>query len=188
MTVAVVSAMSESGGMINSANILGGEGIIEDEETRTLAEVGFGQINVVDLFQMRQYVLHTIKYGSELVRPIADDLGSHIYQVKAHVGDVYYLGLLITPYADVNLTSYQEFVDLTCKYYAGSYRRSEAQKTAGVIDVSTDYEGADQTAKDMLALQHHLVFERREMRGGVETLRKPVSMFAVILSDIEIMQ
>ncbi|MEM2141699.1 MAG: hypothetical protein QXQ81_00360, partial [Candidatus Thorarchaeota archaeon] len=153
----------------------------------TLAEVGFGQINIVDLFQMRQYVLHTIKYGSELVRPVAEHLGSYIYQVKAHVGDVYYLGLLITPYSDVNLTAYQQFVDLTCKYYAGSYRRSLAQKTSGTVDIAADYEGADQTARDMLTLQHHLLFERREMRGGVETIRKPVRMFAVVLSDIEIM-
>ncbi len=178
--------MSAAGGMINSANILGGEGIVENEESRTLAEVGFGQINVVDLFQMRQYVLHTIKYGSELVKPVSDDLGSYIYQVKAHSGDVYYLGLLITPYSDINLTTYEEYVDLTCKYFAGSYRRSEAQKSTSGIDLASDYEGADQTAKDMLSLQHHLLFERREMRGGVESLRKPVNLFMVLLSEIEI--
>ncbi|MBD3406629.1 MAG: hypothetical protein GF411_10985 [Candidatus Lokiarchaeota archaeon] len=188
MTIAVISAMSETGGMINSANILGGEGIIEDERSRTLAEVGFGQLNIIDLFQMRQYVLHTIKYGSELVNPVSGELGSYIYQVKSHAGNVYYLGLLITPYADVNLTDYTNYIDLTCKYYSGSYRRAQAMRSSELIDVSADYEDVDQVAQHMLALQHHLIFERRELRGGVESIRKPTSINAVLLTELEIVE
>ncbi len=186
ITIAVLSAMSESGGMINSANILGGEGIIEDEETRSLAEVGFGQINIVDLFEMRQYVLHTIKYGSELVHPAPRELGSYIYQVKAHAGNVFYLGLLITPYSDINLTKYERYVDMTCKYYWGSYRRSEMMRSVTDVDVESDYQDADDTATDLLTLQHHLIFNRRELRGGVETIRKPTAIFMVVLSEFEI--
>ncbi len=66
----------------------------------------------------------------------------------------------------MNLTDYEEYVDLTCRYYAGSFRRASFDLASDGVDMSDDYSDSDSTARELLSLQHHLLFERLYIGTG----------------------
>ncbi len=185
VSISVISSLDESGITINNATVMGGQDLIKDEDVRLEAEAGFVQLNIVDLFELRKHVLHSIKYTPEQIHGTTD-LVSNIYQVKARKESTYYLGLLVTPYHDINLTKYEEFIDFACSAYYGTLHRSITQMQQGQLTEKEVYEQLDETSSSIMSLLAHLLFKRRELAGGPESVGVPTYFFGLLIFDYEI--
>ncbi len=185
VSISVISSLDESGITINNATVLGGQDLIRDENVRLEAEAGFVQLNIVDLFELRKHVLHSIKYTPEQIHGTTD-LVSNIYQVKSRKGNTYYLGLLVTPYHDINLTKYEEFIDFACSSYYGTLHRAITQMQQGKLSEKEVYEHLDETSSSIMSLLAHLLFKRRELAGGPESIGVQTYFFGLLIFDYEI--
>ena len=185
VSISVISSLDESGITINNATVLGGQDLIRDENIRLEAEAGFVQLNIVDLFELRKHVLHSIKYAPEQVIGTTD-LVSNIYQVKSAKGSTYYLGLLVTPYHDINLTKYEQFIDFACSSYYGTLHRAITQMKNGQITEKRVYEDLEATSSSIMSLLAHLLFKRRELAGGPESIGVQTYFFGLLIFDYKI--
>ena len=82
ITIATISNLDPHSSLtINTPILIGGESLIKDADARLRIEQGFGQVNILDLFMGKQYVLKSASYFSEPIEELSG-LVPNIYLVK----------------------------------------------------------------------------------------------------------
>ena len=186
MSIAAISTYDVSGGLLfNTPIILGGEKLVEDLSLLSLVEQGFGQLNIVDLFLGKDYILKTASYFAEPLYQF-EHLIPNLYLVKTNYRDAYLLGLLITPYSDINIVEYLKESSFIIKSYFGTFRRSTSQYEAGQIDDPTRRMECYDTARTLMSLLHYRVFDIRRLRGGSEIPGRQSYFTAVMILDAKV--
>lgn len=188
MSIAAISTYDEGGGLLfNTPIIIGGEKLVEDLSLLSLVEQGFGQLNIVDLFLGKDYILRSASYIAESLTSF-EHLVPNLYLVKTDYRNAYLLGLLITPYSDINIVEYLKESAFITKSYYGTFRRSTAQYTNGIIDDPTRRMECYDTARTLMSLLHYRVFDIRRLRGGSLLPGKQAYFAAVMIIDAKIHQ
>jgi rubrerythrin len=159
--------------------IMGGEGLITDHQARLKVEEAFGQLNLPDLFETFDFMLYRSSYEPFKLK---EDLviAPYIYTVKAKHQDTFVMSLFLTPWADVNLSQFQEkIIDLTVDF-SGIFRRTtEEIHTEGKEFLHRTKE-CEQGGTMLMDYLSHLVFDQRQMLGGTEKVSKPTNLLAVL--------
>jgi len=180
ITIATISNLDPHSSLtINTPILIGGESLIKDADARLRIEQRFGQINILDLFMGKQYVLKSASYFSEPIEELSG-LVPNIYLVKVKYEDTYLLSLLITPYSDINLTEFTDELNFIGRSYHGTFRRTAKQLELGQIDDMKRRAECTITAETLISLLHYRIFNLRRLRGGVDSPHKQ-SYFSLVM-------
>lgn len=180
ITTATISNVDPKTGItINTPILIGGDYLIKDDVTRNRVEQGFGQLNIMDLFLEKQYILHSASYMSEPLS-LKLSLTPNLYLVKIGYENTYILSLLITPYSDINLTELTDELLFIGKSYHGTFIRTLKQMELGYIDDVKRRAECDVTLETLMSLLHYRIFNLRRLRGGIGSPKKP-SYFSLVL-------
>ncbi|MHA2244019.1 MAG: hypothetical protein ACXADY_03545 [Candidatus Hodarchaeales archaeon] len=159
--------------------LLGGQGLIEDHQARLKVEEAFGQLNLPDLFKTFDFTLYRSSYEPYKLK---EDLviAPYIYSVKAQHRDSFIMSLFLTPWADVNLSSFQEkIVDFT-RNFSGIFRRTTEEIHTMNKTIECRHETCSRGGTMLMDYLSHLVFDQRQMLGGTEKVSKPTNLLAVL--------
>lgn len=166
----VVSLMQEELGLpINIPQIFGGEALIKDEVAKTNLEDALGQLNILDLFTEQETILEIVKYASWHARD-PEKLAPYLYLLKQFYNNAYLLNVLVTPYADVNVTMARDELNFITMAFSGIYKRTRKQLELGQIDPQEQIEELRKYADYTGGFYHWQIFTERSLRGGVESL------------------
>ncbi|MFX0087728.1 MAG: hypothetical protein ACFFAU_18905 [Candidatus Hodarchaeota archaeon] len=90
------------------------------------------------------------------------------------------MSLFLTPWADVNLSEFQDKINEFASYFSGIFRRATAE-------ISTKGKTKQDRTKEceiggmmLMGYLKHLIFDQRQMLGGVEKVTTPTSLLAVL--------
>ncbi|MBS7252102.1 MAG: hypothetical protein KIH08_16140 [Candidatus Freyarchaeota archaeon] len=176
----------ETGMVLNSPTILGGEALIKDQYVRMNVEQGFAQLNIIDVYSVKDYILRSIVYISEQVDNSLK-LNPNIYAVKEFYGDTFLLFLLITPYADINLSKLMDMTRFACYGYNGTFRRTRLQ-FSDALEIQKRQEDLDLSSGALSSLIYHYIFHKRELRGGVEVTPKETYLSTVMFLKSKVIE
>ncbi|MFQ5979614.1 MAG: hypothetical protein ACE5OZ_15915 [Candidatus Heimdallarchaeota archaeon] len=173
--------------MDNRPYLLGGEGLVEDKQIRNTIEEAFGQLNLPDLFQQFDFYLTSSNYESYKLR---EDLriAPYLYTAKAKFESTYVMILIITPWSDLNVWGLWQEMAEVIKDYTGVHRRTTALiKNADASLQETMLERRDDECIKagylLLTRIYYKLFLERSISGGIEKIRKPTNLFAVMFLD-----
>lgn len=159
--------------------LLGGQGLITDHQARLKVEEAFGQLNLPDLFKTFDFTLYRSSYEPYKLK---EDLviAPYIYSVKAQHRDAFIMSLFLTPWADVNLSSFQEkIVDFT-RNFSGIFRRTTEEIHSMNKTIENRHETCARGGTMLMDYLNHLIFDQRQMLGGTEKVSKPTNLLAVL--------
>jgi len=124
MSISTISNLNPNAGLtVNTLILIGGEKLIVSPDLYNYIEQRFGQLNIANLFLGKEFVLRTAAYLAEPIRKI-DYLVPNLCLFKTNHNDTYQLGLLITPYSDINVTEYLSEGELITRFYTGTFKRT----------------------------------------------------------------
>jgi rubrerythrin len=159
--------------------IMGGEGLVTDRQAQLKVEEAFGQLNLPDLFRTFDFTLYRSSYEPYKLK---EDLviSPYIYTVKAKHQDTFVMGLFLTPWADVNLSQFQEKIIDFARDFSGIFRRTTEEIHTSGKDFSNRTKECAQGGNRFMEYLSHLVFDQRQMLGGTEKVSKPTKLLAVL--------
>ncbi len=159
--------------------LLGGQGLIKDHQARLKVEEAFGQLNLPDLFKTFDFTLYRSSYEPYKLK---EDLviAPYIYSVKAQHRDTFLMSLFLTPWADVNLSSFQEKIVDFAKDFSGVFRRTTEELHTMNKTIEYRHNECERGGAMLMGYLNHLVFDQRQMLGGTEKVSKPTNLFAVL--------
>ena len=178
----LVSLLQEELGLpINIPQIFGGDAIIKDELARTNLEDALGQLNVIDLFVEQETVLEIAKYDTWNTVD-KEKLTPHIYLLKQSYDHAYLLNVLVTPYADINVTMARDELKFIATAFNGIFRRTRKQIELGQINSQEQISELKKYASKTGSFYHWQLFSEKSLRGGIESLgRAPMIVGAMYL-------
>ncbi|MFX0170753.1 MAG: hypothetical protein ACFE9L_02420 [Candidatus Hodarchaeota archaeon] len=159
--------------------LMGGEGLITDHQARLKVEEAFGQLNLPDLFKTFDFTLYRSSYEPYKLK---EDLviAPYIYTVKAKHQDTFVMSLFLTPWADVNLSQFQEkIIDFTTDF-SGIFRRTTEEIYNEGKEFQYRTKECEQGGTMLMDYLNHLVFDQKQMLGGIEKVTKPTNLLAVL--------
>jgi hypothetical protein len=162
---------------VNAPILLGGEDIISQKTTIEKIEEGFGQLNIMDLFSEREFILNCAQY-STFQYEHEDVLTPNIYELKARSDQTYLLNMLITPYSDLNLTKYFDEIQFMTNAYNGLTKRQLAEGKE--LAESSTFSISQEKASHLASYLQYLIFQERSMRTGVERVKKESFMLCAM--------
>ena len=188
MSISTISNLDPNTGLtVNTPILIGGEKLIKSPDLYNYIEQGFGQLNITDLFLGKDFVLKTAAYLAESIHKI-DYLVPNLYLFKTNYEETYQLGLLITPYSDINVTEYLSEGDLITRFYTGTFKRTLKQMKLKKITDSRRRKECIDMARILLSLLHYRIFDLRKLRGGIEKVKKSAYLSAVVIITSKIRQ
>ncbi len=184
LTVCVFSTLDDSGVPHNSPVIIGGEELIEDESIRILVEEGFGQLNIADLYGIKNYILRSVIYMNEQLSQEIK-IVPNVFMVKDFFEGSDFVLLLITPYSDLNLSKLIEISEYSSKSYLGTHRRTDLVFSE---QASEKVSHRDRSARALASMIHHNIFQRRELRGGVDDVVREAFLSTILFTQSGIIE
>lgn len=159
--------------------LIGGEGLIGDHQARLKVEEAFGQLNLPDLFKTFDFTMYRSSYEPYKLR---EDMviAPYIYTVKAKHEDTYVMSLFLTPWADVNLSQFQEKIVDFASYFSGIFRRTSEEIHLKKETMLNRTKECEKGGSMLMGYLSHLVFDQRQMLGGAEKVTKPTQLIAVL--------
>jgi len=159
--------------------LLGGEGLITDHQARLKVEEAFGQLNLPDLFRTFDFTMYRSSYEPYKLK---EDLviAPYIYSVKAKYEDTFTLALFLTPWADVNLSEFQEKIIRLTTDFSGIFRRTTEQINKRTGSIETRHAECEKGGAMLMEYLSHLVFDQRQLLGGTEKVSKSTNLLAVM--------
>jgi len=145
--------------------LLGGEGLVTDHQARLKVEEAFGQLNLPDLFKTFDFTLFRSSYEPYKLN---EDLviSPYIYSVKAKHKDTFLLSLFLTPWADVNLSQFQEKIIDFAADFSGIFRRTTEEIHKSGKELLYRTKECEHGANMLMCYLSHLIFDQRQMLGG----------------------
>lgn len=164
---------------LNIPILLGGEGLITDHQARLKVEEAFGQLNLPDLFKTFDFTLHRASYEPYKLK---EDLviSPYIYSVKAQHRDTFLMSLFLTPWADVNLSSFQEKIIEFTRAFSGIFRRTTEEIDTMNMPLEYRQNECERGGTMLIRYLSHLIFDQRQMLGGTEKVSKHTNLLAVL--------
>lgn len=159
--------------------LLGGQGLIKDHQARLKVEEAFGQLNLPDMFKTFDFTLFRSSYEPYKLK---EDLvvSPYIYSVKAQHRDTFIMSLFLTPWADVNLSNFQEKIVDFAKNFSGIFRRTTEELHTMNKTLEDRHNECERGGVMLMNYLNHLVFDQRQMLGGTEKVSKPTDLLAVL--------
>ena len=159
--------------------LLGGEGLITDHQARLKVEEAFGQLNLPDLFQTFDFTMYRSSYEPYKLK---EDLviAPYIYSVKAKYEDTFTMALFLTPWADVNLSEFQEKIVGFTMNFSGIFRRTTEEINKGTGSLEARHAECEKGGAMLMEYLSHQVFVQRQLLGGTEKVSKPTNLLAVM--------
>ncbi|MHA1225598.1 MAG: hypothetical protein ACTSPV_02535 [Candidatus Hodarchaeales archaeon] len=159
--------------------LFGGKNIISDHQARLKVEEAFGQLNLPDMFKTFDFTLYRSSYEPYKLK---EDLviAPYIYSVKANYDSSYLMSLFITPWADFNLSQFQEKIIKMTKHFSGLFRRTSEQIHLSQASIEDRHNECERMGRMLMSYLRHLVFDQRQMLGGTEKVSKPTNLIAVL--------
>ncbi|MFW9992811.1 MAG: hypothetical protein ACFFD4_12250 [Candidatus Odinarchaeota archaeon] len=175
----------------NKPYLLGGSGFFKNKEARMSVETAYAQLNIPDLFGQFDFILNVANFAPY---KLSEDLrlAPNIYTLKTKYENMFLMLLLLTPWADLNLTTLFEDVKEIIKDFSGSYRRvktvlkaSESKNESSSMDaIATTEEWKNKELNEgatlMLQRVYYKVFLERALIGGTEKTKKGTNLIAVL--------
>jgi hypothetical protein len=184
LTICVFSTLDEEGVPHNAPVIIGGEELIEDERVRLLVEEGFGQLNIADLYGIKNYILRSVIYMNEQLSAEIK-IVPNVFMVKDFFEGSDFVLLLITPYSDLNLSKLIEVSEYASRSYLGTHKRTEQVFSVLAPEKLTQRE---QSARALASMIHHNIFQRRELRGGVDDVVQEAFLSTILFTQSGIIE
>jgi hypothetical protein len=159
--------------------LMGGEGLIGDHQARLKVEEAFGQLNLPDLYKTFDFTMYRSSYEPYKLR---EDLviAPYIYSVKAKHEDTYLMSLFLTPWANVNLSQFQDKINDFASYFSGIFRRSTTEISTKGKTMQDRTKECEVGGMMLMGYLSHLVFDQRQMLDGAEKVTKPTNLLAVL--------
>ncbi len=159
--------------------LIGGEGLIGDPQAKLKVEEAFRQLNLPDLFKTLDFTMYRSSYEPYKLR---EDLviAPYIYSVKAKHENTYLMSLFLTPWADVNLSEFQDKINNFASYFSGIFRRASAEISTKGKKMQDRTKECEIGGMMLMGYLNHLIFDQRQMLGGVEKVTKPTNLLAVL--------
>ncbi len=159
--------------------IMGGEGLVTDRQPQLKVKEAFGQLNLPDLFRTFDFTLYRSSYEPHKLKENLV-ISPYIYAVKAKHRNTFVMGLFLTPWADVNLSQFQEKIIDFAYDFSGIFRRTTEQIHSEGKDFSYRTKECEQGGSRLMEYLNHLMFDQRQMLGGTEKVSKPTNLLAVL--------
>ncbi|MHA1974712.1 MAG: hypothetical protein ACTSW1_17075 [Candidatus Hodarchaeales archaeon] len=180
LLISLFSGMDERTKYFENIPILfGGKNLISDHQARLKVEEAFGQLNLPDMFKTFDFTLYRSSYEPYKLK---EDLviTPYIYSVKANYNNSYLMSLFITPWADFNLSQFQEKIIEMTKHFSGLFRRTSEQIHLSRASIEDRHNECERMGRMLMSYLRHLVFDQRKMLGGTEKVSKPTDLIAVL--------
>lgn len=179
MMLSLFSGVDRNTGFFENIPIIrGGEGLIQDKMANLKIEEAFGQLNLPDLFKTFDFFLNTASYEPYKLK---EDLlvSPYLYSIKSsYLEDAFLMNLILTPWSDVNLSQLGGKMTNAVKDFAGIFRRSSTDNVEDLIEYRR--EECEIGSNFLIGYVYNLLFNQREMLGGIEASSKPSDLISVL--------
>ncbi|MHA2248801.1 MAG: hypothetical protein ACXAD7_00500 [Candidatus Kariarchaeaceae archaeon] len=152
--------------------IIGGDDIITDELIKFKVEESLSQLNIMDVFDFKEYILQSCFYESfQLGIMTKGRFTPNMYLLISQTNNAYLLNLLLITYPDLNLDGFFKKVEFMSKSFSGVFRRVSKQVEENIINTEEVDKFYKNNIDNLSLFLYYQIFEEQSL---TEIAEEPV--------------